>query len=129
MIQSQTFRFPAALDIDAVDTVVEPRIEADWIEDAVKKLARDRKGSAGDRLVPVAITTRFTSGGETRSYAALYDIGYEVEGGGLFDDREIKLRGLSLLQRLEPGKAQESLDALWKSRFDKSSPETGRGTS
>ena len=114
VIQSQTFLFPSALGIDGIDTVVEPRIEADWIEDGVKKGAR---GSAsGDRLLPVAISTRFTSDGATRSHVALYDIGYELEGGGFLAGREVRLRGLSLLRRVPQEEAQARLDALWQSR-------------
>jgi hypothetical protein len=117
VIQSQTFLFPSSLAIDSVDTVVEPRIEAEWIEDAVKKAARDGKDTpAGDRLLPVAITTRFTSDGATREYAAIYDIGYQIEGGGFLEGREVRLRGLSQVQRVSEKDARTRLDALWRSR-------------
>jgi hypothetical protein len=117
VIQSQTFLFPTALGIDAVDTVVEPRIEAGWIEDGVKKAAREaKKETPGDRLLPVAITTRFTSGGETRDYVALYDIGYELVDGGFLEGREARLRGLSQVQRVSAKDAKARLDALWQSR-------------
>ena len=117
VIQSQTFAFPSALGIDAVETVVEPRIEAEWIEDAVKKAARDAKEeTSGDRLLPVAITTRFTSGGEMRSYTAIYDVGYGIEEGGFLEGSDVTLRGLSQVERVRANDAAIRLDALWKAR-------------
>lgn len=117
VIQSQTFRFPSALEIDAVETVVEPRIEAGWIEAAVKKAARGgKKQASGDRLLPVAITTRFTSDGATRSYVAIYDIGYEIEEGGFLEGDDVRLRGLSQVERVSAKDAPARLDSLWAAR-------------
>lgn len=117
VIQSQTFRFPSALGIDAIETVVEPRIEADWIDKAVKKAARDAKRQAsGDRLLPVAIATRFTSDGETHRYVAIYDIGYEIDEGGLLAGDKVRLRGLSQVGRVSDTEAQARLDRLWQAR-------------
>ena len=117
-IQSQTLAFPAALGAGAVDAVIDPRIEAKWLEGPAKKArsAEGDKPAAGDRRMPVAITTRFVSGGETYSDTALYDIGYKLEGGGLLDDQDVVLRGLSLIQHVPAGKAQARLDSLWKKR-------------
>jgi hypothetical protein len=117
VIQRQTFLFPSELDIDSVETVVEPRIEADWIEKGVKRVlrGRDEEGS-GDKLLPVAISTRFTNDGTTYNYNAIYDIGYEIEGGGLLDRSDVRLRGLSQVRPVLPGEAQARLDRLWKSR-------------
>jgi hypothetical protein len=117
-IQSQTILFPTPLKVSAVDTVIEPRIEAGWLERAAKR-ARDaeKKGAAtsGDRRIPVAITTRFVSGGETFADTAIYDVGYKMESG-LLGDSDVALRGLSRVERVEPAKAQARLDALWASR-------------
>jgi hypothetical protein len=118
-IQSQTLFFPSALGVGAVDTVIEPRIEAEWIKQAVKK-AREAKAagkkSAGDSRFPIAITTRFASGGETLTDAALYDVGYKADEGGLLGGFDVELRGLSLVARVRPSEAQKRLDALWAAR-------------
>jgi hypothetical protein len=116
-IQSQTLLFPSALGVGSVDTVIEPRIEADWIKQAVKK-ARDggKKDGPGDARMPVAIATRFASGGETLTDTAIYDVGYKAEGGGLLGGFDVALRGLSLVERVRPAAAQARLDAIWAGR-------------
>jgi hypothetical protein len=118
-IQSQTLLFPTALGVGAIDTVIEPRIEADWIKRAVKK-AREAKGAekktAGDARLPVAIATRFASGGETFNDTAIYDVGYKADDGGLLGGLDVELRGLSLVQRVKTGDAQKRLDSIWAGR-------------
>ena len=110
-IQGQTIAFPSALGVDAVDTV-DPRIEARWIERAANKLPK--KGRSGDARLPVAITTRFVSGGESYTDTAIYDVGYRVDEGLL--DSDVELLGLSLVERGTAKSAQPKLDALWKRR-------------
>lgn len=112
VIQNLTIRFPTALDARAIDAVIEPRIEAAWIDDAVENL--DRRGSSGDLRLPVAITTRFVSGGETYSDTALYDIGYRLDSGIL--DTDVKLRGLALIERAQAKDVEARLNAIWKER-------------
>jgi hypothetical protein len=116
-IQSQTILFPSALGVAAIETVIEPRIEGGWIKAAVKK-ARELEGKQpkvrGDARLPVAITTRFASGGDTFSDTAIYDVGYKESGGGLFGGTDIELRGLSLVERVRAAKAHARLDAVWR---------------
>jgi hypothetical protein len=117
-IRSQTLLFPTALDTK-VDTIVEPRIEADWVKQAVKKahdLGRKEAKGPGDARMPVAITTRFDTGSGTLSDTAIYDVGYKESGGGLFGGTDVALRGLSLVERVSPAKAQARLDAIWNAR-------------
>jgi hypothetical protein len=111
VIQSLTILFPKALDANAIDAVIEPRIEAGWLDDAVEEL--DPTGS-GDLRLPVAITTRFVSDGETHTDTAIYDIGYRLDRGVL--DTDVELRGLALVERAQAKNAQARLDAIWKSR-------------
>jgi hypothetical protein len=116
-LQSQTILFPSALGVDSVEDLVEPRIEAGWIKEAAGK-AKKAGGAdqrAEDRRMPVAITSRFVSGGQTYTDAAIYDVGYRREGN-LLGGAEIDLLGLSLVERVKPGSAQARLDALWKER-------------
>ena len=117
-IQSQTIAFPEALGAKPVETVIDPRIEAGWIERAAKAAREAQKGkTSGDRRIPVAITSTFVSGGETYSETALYDIGYTLEEGGLLGGAQVTLLGLSRIERADAKKAQARLDALWASRI------------
>lgn len=115
-LQSQTIAFPSPLGVDPVADLVEPRIEAGWIKEAASKAKKAGGGrDAEDRRMPVAITSRFVSGGQTYTDAAIYDVGYRREGN-LLGGSEIDLLGLSLVERVKPGAAQARLDALWKER-------------
>ena len=117
-IRSQTILFPSPLETK-IDAVVEPRIEADWVKQAVKKahdLGRKEAKGPGDARMPVAITTSFDSGGAALSQTAIYDIGYKESGGGLFGGTDVALRGISLVEHVSPAKAQARLDAVWNAR-------------
>ena len=114
-IQSQTLIFPSAFGLDAVDAT-EPRIEAEWVKRALKQADEKDEKAGGDARMPVAITTRFVTGGQSFTDTALYDIGYKSSDGGLFEGSEVALKGLSLIERTTPAKAQRRLDALWAAR-------------
>lgn len=115
IIQSQTILFPTPLGLAPVDTSGDARIEADWFDGALKK-ARDRAKlpdeSVGDDKLPVAITTRFTAGGEMHESVALYDIGYGIAGGWIAG-HSLSLRGLSRVETLSRGTAQSAIDGRW----------------
>jgi hypothetical protein len=112
-IQGQTLAFPSSLGVKAIDTV-DPRIEAGWIERAANKIRQDAKSGSGDARLPVAITTRFVSGGETYTDTAIYDVGYRIDEGLL--DTDVDLLGLSLVERGTAKNVQQKLDSLWKRR-------------
>lgn len=118
-IQNQNIAFPGPLGVAAIDTLIEPRIEAGWFE---QKLLRAREAGGrhdenrGDERVPVAITTVFFSGGAMRRDSAIYDIGYRVEGGGLFGSHKLRMRGISRVETVTPRTLQARLDAIWRSR-------------
>jgi hypothetical protein len=117
-IRSQTILFPSPLET-RIDAVVAPRIEADWVKQAVKKahdLGRKEAKGPGDARMPVAITTSFDSEGAAFTETGIYDIGYKESGGGLFGGTDVELRGLSLVERVSAAKAQARLDAIWKAR-------------
>jgi hypothetical protein len=114
-IQSQTLVFPSAFGLGTFDTT-EPRIEAEWVKGAIKK-ANEKDGKArGDARIPVAIATRFVADGRSFTDTALYDVGYKESDGGLFEGKDVELKGLSLIGRTTAGKAQGQLDALWARR-------------
>ena len=115
VVQSQTILFPHALDIAAVDTTGDPRIEAGWFEGALKKARAKAKlpdDSVGDERLPVAITTRFVVGGDAHENVALYDIGYGIAGRWIAG-HSLSLRGLSRVATLKDAGAQAAVDARW----------------
>jgi hypothetical protein len=117
-IRSLTILFPSPLETK-VDTIVEPRIEADWVKQAVKKahdLGRKEAKGPGDARMPVAITSRVDSGSTTFTDTAIYDVGYKESSGGLFGGTDVTLRGISLVEHVSAAKAQARLDALWNAR-------------
>ncbi|MBV8685174.1 MAG: hypothetical protein JOZ90_13765 [Alphaproteobacteria bacterium] len=114
-IQSQTLLFPSAFGLGAFDTT-EPRIEAEWVERAVKKAHGKDAKVRGDARIPVAIVTRFVTDGKALTDTALYDVGYKESGGGLFGGSDVELRGLSLVERTGARQAQARLDAIWAAR-------------
>ena len=116
-VQSMSIAFPSPLGVDRIDGLVEPRIEAGWIKQAAKK-AREAAGKdseSPDSRMPVAITTRFVSEGQTYGDAGIYDVGYRREGS-LLGGSEVDLLGLSLIERVPAKDAQARLDALWRER-------------
>jgi hypothetical protein len=117
MIQSQTIMFPKALGIEPVDST-DPRIEARWFADGLKRALDDAGEKArrrGDARLPVAITTRYAVDGDLAEDVSLYDIGY-VADSSFFGGTSIRLRGLSLIGHVGARTAPARLDALWKTR-------------
>jgi hypothetical protein len=118
-IQNQRIDFPAPLGVAAIETVIEPRIEAGWFEQALlraRQAGGEQNESRGDERVPVAITTSFFSDGALHRDSAIYDIGYRIEGGGLFGGHRIRMRGISRIETATARNLQARLDAIWRSR-------------
>lgn len=119
VIQSQRIAFPAAFAVDPVETVSDPRIEARWFEDglkrALKAAGRKTDASAGDARLPVAITTRYIAGGKTVADVSVYEIGYGLEDR-LLRGSAVRMRGLSFAERATAKSAQARIDTLWKGR-------------
>jgi hypothetical protein len=118
-VQSQRILFPTALAAAPAETTGEPRIEAGWFEDSLKKArtaARLPDNSRGDERLPVAIVTRFLVDGQPHEDVALYDIGYTISGR-LLAGHSVTLRGLSLVASVKSSNAQAKLDARWKQLF------------
>jgi hypothetical protein len=119
VIQSQQIAFPTAFGVDPVETVSDPRIEARWFEDglkrALKAAGRKTDASAGDARLPVAVTTRYIAGGKTVADVSVYEIGYGLQDRFL-RGAAVKMRGLSFAERSSAKGAQRRIDALWKGR-------------
>jgi hypothetical protein len=111
VVQSQTIAFPATLGLAPVETTGNPRIEAGWVDEALRKAA-DTGKAASDRRVPILITTRYIEGDAEKTDSAVYQLGYGLRAGGLLGGKRVALKGLSLVARgVTNGQAR--IDALW----------------
>lgn len=114
VVQSQTIRFPAALGVEPAQTTGDPRLEAGWFADGLKRARRaagERDDSVGDERLPIAIETRYLAGGVIRSDRAIYDVGYTISGQFL-GGSSVRLRGLALVAR-PAGDVVAMLDRRW----------------
>jgi hypothetical protein len=106
VIKTQTLAFPTEIKPDSVSTTGNPRIEARWIEDSLRKVAK-----TGGRL-PVAVETTFIEDGETRTDRAVYRVGYSFSGR-LLGGPQLHLEGLSLARRGVTGDLQTAANSYW----------------
>lgn len=111
VIQTQTVWFPVAIRGDSVETTGNPRLEAGWIEDGLRKAA----GKSKQGRVPVAVLTVFIEDGQTKSDRAIYQLGFSLHPRALRSDK-VELEGLSLARRGVAGDLQKAADELWAAR-------------
>ena len=114
-VRSIDVRFPAALGADPHQALVEPRIEADWIEAPLLKLTDGGKDAREGR-VPVLITADWWDADQHRSSRAIYDLVWRTEGRFL-RGRALRLEGVVLRER---GGSPARLEALWAREKPKS---------
>jgi len=108
VIQTQTVWFPAAIRPDSIETTGNPRLEAGWIADGVRKAA----GKAKQGRVPVGVQTVYIEDGDTRTDNAVYELAYSLHPRFLQGDK-VELDGLSLARRGVGGSLQTAVDGLW----------------
>jgi hypothetical protein len=111
VIQTQTIIFPKALDVGSVDTVGNPRIEAEWFASGLRDALGDDRSKG---RLPVGIVTRFTDNGTEREDTAIYDIGHGWRSRLLQRDAPV-LEGITLVARA-PKDLQAALDSRWTKR-------------
>jgi hypothetical protein len=111
VIQTQTIVFPKALDVDSIDTVGNPRIEAEWFASELRDALGDDRTKG---RLPVGIVTRFTDNGIEREDMAIYDIGHGWRSRLLQRDAPV-LEGITLVARA-PKNLQAALDSRWNKR-------------
>jgi hypothetical protein len=114
VIQSQLIRFPAALGVAPAQTTGDPRLEAQWFAEGLKKARRtagQKDESVGDERLPIAIESRYLAGGVLRTDRAIYDLGYTISGQFL-GGSSVRLRGLALVAR-PAGDLAAILDRRW----------------
>ena len=110
VIQDQTLWFPKDVRGDKVETTGDPRVEAGWIADGVRKAAEKAKAESG--RVPVTVTTDFIQDGQTRTDQSVYVVAYTLHHRLLQGDL-VKLEGLSLARRNISGDPQAAADRIW----------------
>ena len=108
VIQTQTIWFPSAIRADSVETTGNPRLQADWIDDGLRKAARKVKQGR----VPVGVLTVFIEDGQTKTDRSIYYLGYRLHPRVLRGDR-VELEGLSLARRGVAGDLQTAAGNLW----------------
>ena len=110
VIQTQTVYFPATIRADSVETTGNPRLEAGWIEDGLRKAGAFRTGR-----VPVAIQTVFIEDGQTKTDRSLYQLGYSLHPRVLRGDK-VQLEGLSLARRGVAGDLRGAASQAWTAK-------------
>jgi len=116
VIQTQTVWFPAQIRGDSVETTGNPRLEAGWIEDGVRKAAsKSEAGKAKAGRVPVGVQTVYIEDGETKTDNAVYELAYSLHPRLLLGDK-VELEGLSLARRGVTGSLQRTVDDSWAAK-------------
>ncbi|WP_165189110.1 hypothetical protein [Caulobacter soli] len=111
VIQTQTVWFPPEIRGDSVETTGNPRLEAGWIENGLRKHA----GKARTGRVPVGVLTVFIEDGQTKTDRAVYQLGYSIHPRTLRADK-VELEGLSVARRDVSGDLQAAAGNLWSAR-------------
>ncbi len=107
VIQTQTLWFPILIRTASAETTGNPRIEAGWIEDGLRRAAKSAQGR-----VPVAIQTTFIEDGQSKTDRSIYYLGYSLHSR-LVGGPRLELEGLSLARRGVSGDLQATTDSLW----------------
>ena len=110
VIQTQILWFPTVVRPDSIATTGNPRIEARWIEDRLRRAAKP-----GDHRVPVGIETSFIEDGQRRTDRAVYLVGFSLHGRLLGGPR-LEFEGMSLAQRGVAGDLQAAANGYWIGR-------------
>ena len=109
VIQTQTVWFPAAIRSDSVETTGNPRLEAGWIEEGLRKVA----GHVKEGRVPVGVQTVYIDDGQTKTDTSVYELAYSLHPRLILGDK-VELEGLSLARRGVTGSLQGAVNGLWK---------------
>jgi hypothetical protein len=113
VIQTVTVWFPKDVRADKVEIDGDPRLEAGWIADGVRKAQSQSSDKAQSGRVPVTVQTVFIQDGQTRTDDAVYTLAYSLHHRLLQADR-VQLEGLSLIRRSIKGDPQAAADKLWE---------------
>jgi hypothetical protein len=112
VIQTQTLWFPADIRADSVETTGNPRLEAGWIEDGLRRAVGKAGGKPKRGRLPVGVVTVFIEDGQTRTDRAIYQLGYSLHPRVLLGAK-VELEGLTLARRGVAGDLQAAVNAQW----------------
>ena len=110
VIQTQTLWFPTAIRGDSVETTGNPRLEAGWVEDGLRKAVARGKPKRG--RLPVGVITTFIEDGQTKTDRAIYELGYSLHPRVLLGAK-VELEGLTLARRGVAGDLKSVADSQW----------------
>jgi hypothetical protein len=110
VIQTQTLWFPGAIRGDSVETTGNPRLEAGWLEDGLRKAVA--KGRPKRGRLPVGVVTTFIEDGQTKTDRAIYQLGYSLHPRVLLGAK-VELEGLTLARRGLAGDPRTVVDGQW----------------
>ena len=111
VIQTQTVIFPTDVRTDTVDTTGNARIEAGWMDTAIRRNVPAERDARPPHL-PLGIVTEFMDGGTPRRDAAIYDVGYTLHTR-LLRPRAVELEGMTLVRRVPVAGLRAAVDARW----------------
>jgi hypothetical protein len=113
VIESQDLVFPARITVAQPRTTGDPRIEAGWIADGLRRAAHSagRDKNEQDLRAPVGVATTFLDNGRTRADQSIYWIAYRLKPQLLMGPK-VELLGLSLARRDVTGDLKAKVEAL-----------------
>lgn len=114
VVQIQTLVFPKGVRADAVEATGDARIEAGWIDDAIRSKVPASRDAKPPRL-PVGVVTVYEDGGTMHRDTAIYDIGYTMHDR-LLRGRAVELEGITLVARRAEAGLQAAVDARWSAK-------------
>jgi hypothetical protein len=112
VVQTLTVWFPKDVRADKVEIDGDPRLEAAWIADGVRKAQSQSGGKSEEGRVPAVVQTVYIQDGQTRTDEAVYNLAYSLHHRLLQADR-VQIEGLSLARRGVKGDPQAAADKLW----------------
>lgn len=114
VVQTQTLLFPKSVRSDSVEATGDARIEAGWVDDAIRSKVPASRDGRPPRL-PVGVVTTFEDGGTMHRDVAIYDIGYTMHDR-LLRGRAVELEGVTLVGRRAEAGLQAAVDARWDAK-------------
>lgn len=111
VVQTQTLIFPSDVRTDTIDTTGDARLEAGWMDTALRRTVPAERDARPPRI-PVGIVTEFMEGGSPRRDAAIYDVGYTLHAR-LLRPRAVELEGITLIRRVPVASLRAAVDARW----------------
>ncbi len=117
VVQTQTVIFPSDVRTDTVDTTGNARIEAGWMDIAIRRSVPTERDAHPPRI-PLGIVTEFMDGGTPRRDAAIYDVGYTLHAR-LLRPRAVELEGMTLIRRVPVAGLRAAVDARWTAAIKK----------